>query len=161
MIIQMLIQGVGDGSQPLVSRSYGAGRYAEARAIRTTNYVITVTIGVLGLAAMYLLREQVPAWFGASADTTLAIAFALPVFSLSYVFYGFTHASTSYFYATDNAVASSTIVYGEAALVTMVVTGLGHAVRAERHLGVGLGGAGRALDAGLRFLAEKRPCAQS
>ena len=125
MIIQMLIQGVGDGSQPLVSRSYGAGRYAEARAIRTTNYVITVTIGVLGLAAMYLLREQVPAWFGASADTTQLIAFALPVFSLSYVFYGFTHASTSYFYATDNAVASSTIVYGEAALVAMVVTGLG------------------------------------
>ena len=125
MIIQMLIQGVGDGSQPLVSRSYGAGRYAEARAIRTTNYVITVTIGVLGLAAMYLLREQVPAWFGASADTTQLIAFALPIFSLSYVFYGFTHASMSYFYATDNAVASSTIVYGEAALVTMVVTGLG------------------------------------
>ena len=125
MIIQMLIQGVGDGSQPLVSRSYGAGRYAEARAIRTTNYVITVTIGVLGLAAMYLLREQVPAWFGASADTTQLIAFALPIFSLSYVFYGFTHASMSYFYATDNAVASSTIVYGEAALVAMVVTGLG------------------------------------
>ena len=161
MIIQMLIQGVGDGSQPLVSRSYGAGRYAEARAIRTTNYVITVTIGVLGLAAMYLLREQVPAWFGASADTTqlhcvrtarlLAFVRVLRLHARFHVVFlcdgqrrGLEHHRVWRSGARDDG--------GD---------GAGHAVRAERHLGVGLGGAGRALDAGLRFLAEKRPCAQS
>ena len=123
-VIQMLIQGVGDGSQPLISKHYGAGDVEGVRRFRNTNYLITVSLGVLGLAAMYLLRHQVPLLFGASAETAGLIAFALPVFSTAYVFYGFTHASTSYFYAVDDAKASNAIVYGEAALVVAVVFGM-------------------------------------
>ena len=123
-VIQMLIQGVGDGSQPLISKHYGAGDADGVRRFRNTNYLITVTLGALGLAAMYLLRDEVPLLFGASADTAGLIAWALPVFSTAYVFYGFTHASTSYFYAVDDARASNAIVYGEAALVVAVVFGM-------------------------------------
>lgn len=122
-VIQMLIQGVGDGSQPLISKHYGAGDADGVRRFRNTNYLITISLGVLGLAAMYLLRNQVPLLFGASAETAGLIAYALPIFSTAYVFYGFTHASTSYFYAVDDAKASSAIVYGEALLVVLVVFG--------------------------------------
>lgn len=122
-VIQMLIQGVGDGSQPLISKHYGAGDADGVRRFRNTNYVITISLGVLGLAAMYLLRNQVPLLFGASAETAGLIAYALPIFSTAYVFYGFTHASTSYFYAVDDAKASSAIVYGEALLVVLIVFG--------------------------------------
>lgn len=122
-VIQMLIQGVGDGSQPLISKHYGAGDADGVRRFRNTNYLITISLGVLGLAAMYLLRNLVPLLFGASAETAGLIAYALPVFSTAYVFYGFTHASTSYFYAVDDAKASSAIVYGEALLVVLVVFG--------------------------------------
>ena len=123
-VIQMLIQGVGDGSQPLISRYYGSGDADAVRRFRNTNYLITISLGVIGLAAMYLLRHQVPLLFGASPETTGLIAWALPVFSTAYVFYGFTHASTSYFYAVDDAKASNAIVYGEAALVVAVVFGM-------------------------------------
>ena len=122
-VIQMLIQGVGDGSQPLISKHYGAGDADGVRRFRNTNYLITINLGVLGLAAMYLLRSQVPLLFGASDETAGLIAYALPVFSTAYVFYGFTHASTSYFYAVDDAKASSAIVYGEALLVVLIVFG--------------------------------------
>ena len=122
-VIQMLIQGVGDGSQPLISKHYGAGDADGVRRFRNTNYLITISLGVLGLAAMYLLRNQVPLLFGASAETAGLIAYALPIFSTAYVFYGFTHASTSYFYAVDDAKASSAIVYGEALLVVLIVFG--------------------------------------
>ena len=108
-VIQMLIQGVGDADG--------------VRRFRNTNYLITISLGVLGLAAMYLLRNQVPLLFGASDETAGLIAYALPVFSTAYVFYGFTHASTSYFYAVDDAKASSAIVYGEALLVVLIVFG--------------------------------------
>ncbi|MEG0376138.1 MAG: MATE family efflux transporter [Raoultibacter sp.] len=124
-VIQMLIQGVGDGSQPLISRYYGAGDSDAVRRFRNTNYLITVGLGALGLVAMYLLREQIPLLFGAGESTAGLIAWALPVFSTAYVFYGFTHASTSYFYAVDDAKASSIIVYGEAVLVVLVVFGMG------------------------------------
>lgn len=122
-VIQMLIQGVGDGSQPLISKHYGAGDAEGVRRFRNTNYLITISLGIVGLAAMYLLRNEVPLLFGASAETAGLIAYALPIFSTAYVFYGFTHASTSYFYAVDDAKASSAIVYGEALLVVIVVFG--------------------------------------
>ena len=123
-VIQLLIQGVGDGSQPLISKHYGAGDTDGVRRFRNTNYLITISLGVIGLAAMYLLRNQIPLLFGASESTAGLIAYALPVFSTAYVFYGFTHASTSYFYAVDDARASNAIVYGEAVLVVLVVFGI-------------------------------------
>ena len=122
-VIQLLIQGVGDGSQPLISKYYGAGDTDGVRRFRNTNYLITISLGVLGLAAMYLLRNEVPLLFGASAETAGLIAYALPIFSTAYVFYGFTHASTSYFYAVDDAKASTAIVYGEGLLVILIVFG--------------------------------------
>lgn len=123
-VIQMLIQGVGDGSQPLISKHYGQGDVDGVRRFRNTNYLIAVSIGVLGLAAMFVFREQIPLLFGASGEAASLIAWALPIFSVAYVFYGFTHASTSYFYAVDDARASSIIVYGEAVLVVLVVFGM-------------------------------------
>lgn len=123
-VIQMLIQGVGDGSQPLISKHYGAGDADGVRRFRNTNYLITISLGVLGLAAMFAFREQIPLLFGASGSTAALIAWALPIFSVAYVFYGFTHASTSYFYAVDDARVSSVIVYGEAVLVVLVVFGM-------------------------------------
>ena len=107
----------------MVSQFYGAGDADGVRRFRNSNYLITISLGVLGLAAMYLLRNQVPLLFGASDETAGLIAYALPVFSTAYVFYGFTHASTSYFYAVDDAKASSAIVYGEALLVVLIVFG--------------------------------------
>ena len=45
-VIQMLIQGVGDGSQPLISKHYGAGDADGVRRFRNTNYLITISLGV-------------------------------------------------------------------------------------------------------------------
>ena len=123
-VIQMLIQGVGDGSQPLISKHYGAGDFEGVRRFRNTNYLITISLGALGLLTMYLLRHQVPLLYGSSAETAAIVAYALPIFSTAYVFYGFTHASTSYFYAVDDARASNAIVYSEAILVVLVVFGI-------------------------------------
>lgn len=124
-VIQMLIQGVGDGSQPLISKYYGAGDTDSVRRFRNTNYLIAISLGVVGLCTMFLFREQIPLLFGASGEAAQLVAWALPIFSIAYVFYGFTHASTSYFYAVEDARASNIIVYGEAVLVVLVVSGMG------------------------------------
>lgn len=123
-IVLMLMQGIADGSQPLISLCHGKGERETVARLRNTNYLVAGGLGLVGLAAMVLLRSQVPALFGASQTTADIIAFALPVYSLAFVFYGITHASMSYFYATDNARASSILVYGEAMLVVAIVTGM-------------------------------------
>lgn len=125
-VIQMLIQGVGDGSQPLISQHYGAGDFDKVRRFRNMNYLVTISLGVFGLLCMYLFRRQVPFLFGASDKAAELISSVLPVFSTAYIFYGFTHASTSYFYAIDDARASNTIVYSEGMLVILVVFGMAY-----------------------------------
>lgn len=124
-VVQMLIQGVGDGSQPLISKYFGAGDGEGVRRVRNTNYLFAIGLGAVGLAALYSLRDVIPGLFGATGDAAALVAWALPIFSTAYLFYGFTHTSTSYFYAIDDARASSAVVYGEAVLVVVCVFGLG------------------------------------
>ena len=127
-VVQMLIQGVADGSQPLVSQCYGAGKLKLVQKIRNTNFVVAISVGLAGLATMSMLRYQIPAWFGASEAATEIVAFALPLIAFAYMFFGLTHVSTSYFYATDDAQGSSLLVYGEGALIVLYTCGLGFAL---------------------------------
>lgn len=123
-IAQMLIQGVADGSQPLVSTFRGQGDTAAMRRVRNTNYLVSLGIGIAGLAALTALNKAVPALFGASPETTALVAHAMPIYALSYLCYAFTHPSTSYFYAIDNARASTALVVGEAVLELVCVTAM-------------------------------------
>ncbi len=125
--IQALIQGVGDGSQPLISQCRGAGRFETTRKIRNTNFVMAISIGAASFIAIVALRYQIPVWFGASAAVTDMAATALPLIGFAYLFFGFTHVSMAFFYATDNAPSSSTLVYGEALLVATFAIMLGFA----------------------------------
>ncbi len=125
-VIQTIIQSVGDGSQPLISRYFGAKDYGAVRCLRNTNYVVALGIGLLGLLAVTLLRQVIPLAFGSSPQATEIIAAVMPIFAVAYVLFGFMHASTSYFYAIDDAKSSSAIIYGEAVLVIIVVCALGY-----------------------------------
>ena len=123
--VQIMIQSVGDGSQPLISVYRGAGNRDAVRRLRNTNYAVAITLGVVGLALMFAVRDLIPLLFGASDVAAPIIAFALPVFSICYIFYGFTHTTTSYFYAVDDARSSNTLVISEAVLVCIVVFVMG------------------------------------
>lgn len=116
-LIQILIQSIGDGAQPLISRYLGAGEIKTVKRLRAMNYLCGIALGFIGLAIMTLFSNQIPTWFGTSPETAAVTAHALPIFSLAYVFYGFTHASTTFFYAIDSAKFSNALVCIEAAIV--------------------------------------------
>lgn len=123
--VQIMIQSVGDGSQPLISVYRGTGNRDVVRRLRNTNYAVAITLGVVGLVLMFAVRDLIPLLFGASDVAAPIIAFALPVFSICYIFYGFTHTTTSYFYAVDDSRSSNTLVISEAVLVCIVVFVMG------------------------------------
>ena len=123
--VQIMIQSVGDGSQPLISVYRGTGNRDVVRRLRNTNYAVAITLGVVCLALMFAVRDLIPLLFGASDVAAPIIAFALPVFSICYIFYGFTHTTTSYFYAVDDSRSSNTLVISEAVLVCIVVFVMG------------------------------------
>ncbi len=116
-IVQVLMQGVGDGSQPLMSRYYGEGRYLQVREVRKMAYVSIVVLAVVCNGILFLTRWRLGDLFGASESIRIMVGEVLPVFLIGLVFYGFSHITTSGFYATEKNLYSYICVYGEPAFL--------------------------------------------
>jgi putative MATE family efflux protein len=117
--VQWVIQGVNDGSQPLISRCYGAGDMPTMRALRRTNYLVDVALGIAGTVLLIGLRVQLARWFGVSDEASQVFYHGIVLFSLMFVFYAIAHATTSYFYAVEGSRIASVLVVGEAVLMVV------------------------------------------
>ena len=62
--IYMLLQGVGDGSQPLISRTYGAGDFGELRRTGARAYRAAFGITAVCIVALFLARSVIGVLFG-------------------------------------------------------------------------------------------------
>ena len=112
-IIYLLLQGVGDGSQPLISHYHGESNTAAARQTRSLAYKTAVLITIVCMLGVFLARNQVGLLFGASADANLSVAQYLPYFLATLLFLAFVRITTSYFYATEKTMLSYLLVYAE------------------------------------------------
>ena len=63
-IIYLLLQGVGDGSQPLISRYYGEGNPVLLKQVRKYAYLTSGAIALFYMAAVFLLRGHIGLLFG-------------------------------------------------------------------------------------------------
>ena len=92
-IIYLVLQGVGDGCQPLMSRYYGEGRPD----------------------ALFLGRDLVGPLFGTSPQVGADIAAIVPIFLVSVPFVAVTRIATASFYATEKSVLSYLLTFLEPA----------------------------------------------
>ena len=112
-VIYFLIQGVGDGSQPLISDRYGRKDVAGVRAVRTKAYLFAAALTAVCMTVMFLTREKTGVLFGASADANAEIVRYLPWFLATLPFLCFTRITTTYFYAAEKDTLSYILVYAE------------------------------------------------
>ena len=112
-IIYLLLQGVGDGCQQLISRYYGERNYADIKAARRTAYVTAAVLAGICMAAVFAARSKIGVLFGASEITNLDVARYLPFFLATMLFLSVVRITTSYFYATEKAALSYLLVYAE------------------------------------------------
>ena len=120
-IVYLLLQGVGDGSQPLMSRYYGMGNREEVNKIRGLSYLAAWIIGGLCIAVIYWSRTGVGALFGASAEVSADVASSLPIFLAAVPFLSFTRVTTSALYATEQNVRSYILVYAEPVFLALLL----------------------------------------
>lgn len=123
-IIQLLLQGIGDGSQPLMSLYLGRGEAHHARHVRNLAYGFSAVMAAVCAAAVLLLREPIPSFFGASEQAAPLVVHSLPIFASGFLFIAFTRVTTSYFYATRQNALSYVLVYGEPALLALFLWGV-------------------------------------
>lgn len=120
-IIFLLLQGVSDGSQPLISLCIGTGELNKALQIRKLAYIFSVLIALVTGAGILLLCQQIPILFGASESVTAMTQQTLPIFVSGFLFVAFCRVTTSYFYAAQKNMAAYIMVYGEPILLILLL----------------------------------------
>ncbi len=112
-IILLLLQGVSDGSQPLISLSYGEGNLAKAKEVRNISYRFSAVVAAVCMMVLFLCRGYIAALFGASEQVAASVSNILPIFLIGYLFISFSRTTTSYFYATRENLKAYLLIYGE------------------------------------------------
>ena len=112
-IIYLLLQGVGDGSQPLISRYFSEGNLAVMKQTRKYAYFTSAGISLICMAAFFVMRDKIGLLFGASQETNHSVANYLPLFLAALIFLSYIRITTAFFYATEKSFFSYLLVYAE------------------------------------------------
>ena len=116
-IIYLILQGVGDGSQPLMSGYYGEGDKDSLKETRRIAYIFAVILAVAGGIIMYVSRTRIGILFGASVEVSHEIAEIVPIFLVSLPFVAITRIATAGFYATEKSGLSYILTFIEPMLM--------------------------------------------
>ena len=120
-VVMLLLQGVGDGSQPQMSLYFGMDRPERTKAVRNLAYGFAAVTAVANIAALCLLRVAIPVFFGASGEAAAMAAKAMPVFTVGFIPIAFCRVTTAYFYETQHNRPAYVMVYGEAVLLALLL----------------------------------------
>ncbi len=112
-IIYLILQGVGDGSQPLISRCYGEKNWADLKYVRKLAYGFAFLMSVVGCIIMYVTRGSLGILFGASSEVNMEIAKIMPIFLVSVPFVAILRITTASFYATEKSAFSYILTFIE------------------------------------------------
>ncbi len=119
--MEILVQGIGDGSQPLLSLSQGAGKTKELHIYRKWMFMLALAFSAVSGLLTVLFRNQIPILFGGSAEAGIYILDAALPLGIALFLYGFSKPSISYFYATHQITPSTIMVYGEVLLTIALI----------------------------------------
>ena len=120
-IIYLVLQGVGDGSQPLMSQFYGAGEEKSFQQIKKLAYEFAIALAVIGAIGLFLLRSKIGLLFGSSAFVNAEIIKIMPIFLMSVPFVAISRIATATFYATEKSVLSYILTFIEPVLMLILM----------------------------------------
>ena len=120
-IVYLVFQGVGDGSQPVISRYYGEDQPGRLRSIRRLAYGFAILLALISCVILFAARDLIGVLFGSSPEVNLAIARIMPVFLVSVPFVAVTRVTTASFYATEESILSYILTYIEPVLMLVLM----------------------------------------
>ncbi|MBR4981722.1 MAG: polysaccharide biosynthesis C-terminal domain-containing protein [Lachnospiraceae bacterium] len=119
--IMLLLQGISDGCQPLVSLFYGKGEEKDSEKIYKMSRNFSIFVGILFMLFVLWQGRMVVGIFGSSPQVTEYVLKVLPIFLLGMAFSGISRAVISYFYATEKNMKAYILIYGEAVLLGILL----------------------------------------
>ncbi|MEG0923795.1 MAG: MATE family efflux transporter [Anaerovoracaceae bacterium] len=120
-VVQLLLQGIGDGAQPLIGRYYGANDKKSLHKVEKMAYIFAPATAFFCCILLFVTQNLVPILFGASDDAGAMYIKVLPFFIAGLVFWAFSRITTSIFYATQKNKFAYILIYGEPLLLAIFV----------------------------------------
>ena len=120
-IIYLILQGVGDGSQPLLSKDYGEKKFDHLISTRKMAYGFAMLLSLIGCVILYLTKGSLGLLFGASDSVNAEIAKIMPVFLVSVPFVAILRITTASFYATEKSTFSYVLTFIEPLFMWMLM----------------------------------------
>ena len=96
-VVMLLMQGVSDGSQPLISLAYGEGKYHITKTVRNLAYRFAFGVAAICAVILFLLRGDAAYLFGTSETVAVSVS----------------RVTTAYFYAMGKNLWAYVLIYGE------------------------------------------------
>lgn len=112
-IIYLILQGVGDGCQPLLSQCYGEKNWIDLKSIRKLAYGFAFALSIAGCIILYVTKGSLGVLFGASGEVNMEIARIMPIFLISVPFVAILRITTASFYATEKSIYSYILTFIE------------------------------------------------
>ena len=119
--VMLLLQGVSDGCQPLISLFYGKGDRKGARQIYHMSRNFSLLVGMTAFFFLLIKAEAVTRLFGTSPAVTEYVVEILPVFLSGLLFAGVSRVVISYFYATEENLKAYVLIFGESVLLCILL----------------------------------------
>ena len=122
-LIQPLLYGMCDSLQPAVGYNWGAGAFGRVKAIEKYCFSAAAVISLLSALAIYLFPEPIAGVFmqDVGADVIADTAFALRLFSLTYLTRWFSFATQSLMLAIERSGAATLISVSTALLFPVLL----------------------------------------
>lgn len=119
--VQLLLQGIGDGVQPLFSFYYGAKKPQEVTWLYRHALLLSLITSALFMAAVIGLAQELMMLFGLPEYLRITGMEALRMSAFAFMTLGIARLTCSYFYATGAHKASTLLVYIEPCLLLPLI----------------------------------------
>ena len=119
--IQLLLQGIGDGVQPLFSFYYGAKKEKELHWIYRHAFALSIIVSVTSTFLTVRFAGVLSDTFGVVPEIRDMCITAITIVAFSYTTLGISRLTCSFFYATGKSLVSTILVYIEPCLLLPVL----------------------------------------
>lgn len=120
----LLMQGIGDGVQPLLGRAYGSGEKTTLAALKKSAYGLAFLTAIVCIGGFCASISMIPIVFGASHEVAQLYKEVLPYFLAGLLFIPFVKVTNCYLYATNKVKMSYFLIYLEPLIVALLAGGI-------------------------------------
>ena len=109
----LLMIGLANGIQPLISFAFGAKDHPTQKCISFYGYNTAFILGIIMMLISILGHNLFPLWFGLEDNVAKLAGHGLIISSTAFVLLGVIRVAGCYYQSTNNILASSLLIYGD------------------------------------------------